>query len=83
MSGTGLDPGDNAAVKKKQEETPVLMVLTFQWERQTKKSVRNRDSGYNCSASGLEHPLLNKVPHDPVSPPKTNYNTGKCAHQGL
>lgn len=38
-----LDPGDNAAVKKKkkQEETPVLMVLTLQWERQTKKSVRN------------------------------------------
>ena len=30
MPGTELDPGDNAAEeKKKQRETPVLMVLTF------------------------------------------------------
>lgn len=44
MPGAELDPGDNAAEgkkKTKQRETPVLMVLTFQWERQTKKSVRN------------------------------------------
>lgn len=45
MPGTELDPGGNAAEgkkkKRKQRETLVLKMLTFQWKKQTKKSVTN------------------------------------------